>query len=218
MRRDDFYPGAWKDEPCFVIGGGPSVVVHDLRQLEGQRVIAINRALELIRPDIWTWLDERVWTWAKDGTLPELWAAMCRFYDRGLKVTRALPDHVSIYPGDVIEVPYDTEPLLGESFEHMHAANNSGFWALNMAYLLGANPIILIGYDCGPGEVIENWHDRWPKMTRGNAVRGFADYFRNAAEQLKARNVMVLNASPLTALDCWPVIHSLDDVLKGVLQ
>jgi hypothetical protein len=39
--------GAWEGEPCFIIGGGPSLKGFDFNRLRGQgRVIAINRALE----------------------------------------------------------------------------------------------------------------------------------------------------------------------------
>ena len=41
--------GAWADEPCFLIGGGPSLQGFDFAQLEGKgRIIAVNRSFHYV--------------------------------------------------------------------------------------------------------------------------------------------------------------------------
>lgn len=223
MGCEEFRPGAWRNEPAFIIGGGPSVRECRIEKIQGcGRIIATNRGLELpIKPDIWTWADLRLWMWALyDGLLKKLADAIRNFH--GLRVTRDTKSdyEARVYPRDVLLIPYTTEPKLGESFDRMHGANNTGFWALNMAYLLGANPIVLIGFDCatsdkGQEDSADWWHGGYPEFVRAESLQSYAGYFQEVAKQLDALGVTVFNASPLTELDCWPVME-LDDALAHI--
>jgi len=53
--------GEWAGEPCFIIGGGPSLKGFDFESLRGKgRVIAINRAYEHVPfADVHFFMDNR---------------------------------------------------------------------------------------------------------------------------------------------------------------
>lgn len=96
-------------------------------------------------------------------------------------------------------------------------SGNSGFQALNLAVLMGAARVILLGFDMGFGAGGEvHWHrpHAWRDPRTGSGlhnptqrlfdrwIRGFAA----ALPDLARAGVSVLNASRRTALDCFPRI------------
>jgi len=55
--------GAWKNKPCFIVGGGPSLKDFDWHLLKGRRTIGINRAFEKFEPTIMFSMDTRYLKW-----------------------------------------------------------------------------------------------------------------------------------------------------------
>jgi hypothetical protein len=88
----------------------------------------------------------------------------------------------------------------------IHSNGNSGFQAINLAYLLGSRRILLVGFDMklGPnGE--KHVHPDHPK----NMVQAqmFSEWIHKAAtlaKDLKLSGCEVVNCSVETALTCWP--------------
>jgi hypothetical protein len=88
--------------------------------------------------------------------------------------------------------------------------SNGGFQAINLAYHFGANRIVLLGYDMKVKDFHTHWHGGHP----GQNAQDFAPVldmmrpkFQSLVEPLKAAGVEVLNATPDSALDCWPKIQ-----------
>jgi hypothetical protein len=97
---------------------------------------------------------------------------------------------------------------------HIHYGANSGYQAINLAYLLGAGQIVLLGYDmqCTGGK--QHWfgdHPEGPMKTASN-YSGFVSNFTRLAEDLAAKGVDVVNCTRETALRCFRQAP-LDDVL-----
>lgn len=84
--------------------------------------------------------------------------------------------------------------------------SNSGFQAINLAALMGANPIVLMGFDMGvePGGRTHFFGDHpTPELQRPSPFGLFIRAFERAAPIYQQRGVVILNASARTALTCF---------------
>jgi hypothetical protein len=213
----------WAGSAAFVLGGGPSLNAHGDTLYEIEKygyVVATNRAIELpVRIDVWAWMEDQVFRWVRDGKVGQ--AAQERFlkFD-GVYAARKLKSRNVLYPHYVTEIDYTSDRMLGGSFRtKVNTHTNVGFFGMNLAWCLGANPIILIGYDQkGNADNVNEWyHDGWPKKPTPNANRVYdimRSGFENAARQAEEAGRQIWNASPNTALDCFPVFESLTEVFE----
>jgi hypothetical protein len=81
---------------------------------------------------------------------------------------------------------------------------NSGYQALNLAYLLGATTVLLCGFDMqlGPGGE-PHWFGEHPIPTKVAMFSAMLQHFPKLARELAARGVEVVNCSPWSALQCF---------------
>ena len=154
---DVLQDGEWKGQRCFIIAGGESVKDFDLKKLEGEHAIGINLAFRLFEPEIIYCVDARLWGWIESGdTGPE---------DRDkFNASKAIKVWSDITPApmpeDIVIAPNIGRPGLSHSFkEGVGVGTNSGFGAINLALLMGASEIYLIGYDFYG----ERWHKGYPQ-------------------------------------------------------
>lgn len=92
----------------------------------------------------------------------------------------------------------------------INQGNNGGYQAIGLAYQAGSKRIILLGYDMKGG----HWHGDHPAGL--NSKANFDLWIRNfeeLAKDLKEEGIEVLNATPKTALHCFPKIE-LEQALK----
>lgn len=95
----------------------------------------------------------------------------------------------------------------------IHTGGNSGFQALNLAVLLGAKTLILLGYDMQLQSGKRHFFGNHPgKMNKNSNYQAFMNHFCEAAPQLKRLGVQVINCTPGSALECFEK-RSLGDVL-----
>jgi hypothetical protein len=95
---------------------------------------------------------------------------------------------------------------LGREFIHWGA--NSGYQAINLAYLWGARRIILLGYDCKRIEGKSHWFGEHQNgLSRNHPLDTWRRNFPQLAADLKAEGVEVLNCSPDSALDCFEKVE-----------
>ncbi len=80
---------------------------------------------------------------------------------------------------------------------------NSAFGALNFAYHLRPRRIVLFGID-GNGINYYFYGRRRGSPKADELFKQLPDLFASAATQLKNRNIEVINASPQSALTCFP--------------
>jgi hypothetical protein len=77
--------------------------------------------------------------------------------------------------------------------------SNSGFQAIGLAILFGAARIVLVGFNMsGP-----HFFGAHPRPLINSTHRQFLPAFRAAAARMPA-GVTIVNATPGSALDCWP--------------
>jgi hypothetical protein len=93
-------------------------------------------------------------------------------------------------------------------------SSNSMVGAINLAAILGASPIYLLGVDCGPvrGQRTANYHtdylmasgdDCW--TTGDHQYLSYASDFEHwVAPSCKTRGIEVVNLNPASHVNCWP--------------
>lgn len=107
---------------------------------------------------------------------------------------------VSKYGINCIEAEF--EPGLGK--QKLHLGGNSGYQAVNLAYLMGAEKIILLGFDMQRTDGKEHWHGRHVNgLNRCSPYKTFVKNFDALAADLKQEGIPVLNATRQTALNCF---------------
>lgn len=188
-------PKLWPGGVVVCMASGPSLTQEDADYCRGKAdgVIVVNTTYKRAPwADVLCAADVRWWQWhkgAKDFA--------------GLKY--ATSKHVK-WSG--VQILKNTGPngleLEPTGLRHGH---NSGYRAVNLAYHFGAKVIILLGYDMKRGEApgrLEHWHGEHPIPSR-SSYPIFVKHFRTIAEPLKAAGVDIINCTPGSALDCFPM-------------
>lgn len=106
-------------------------------------------------------------------------------------------------------------PGLTTSPELIHGGGNSGYQAINLAYLFGARTIVLVGYDMQRTDGIAHWFGEHEKPL--GQVHPYARWIERMgplAQDLERAGVDVVNCTTTTALHCFRRA-SLDEVLTG---
>ena len=102
-------------------------------------------------------------------------------------------------------VGFSTNPAL------IHYGDNSGFQTLNLAVLLGSTYIVLVGFDMrfvgGKSHFFGDHDGIFQRVEYGS----FAAHFDKAPPP---PGVQIINATPSSAINCYPRMH-LDDALAG---
>jgi len=195
--------GQWEGQRAFVVGGGPSLKSFPFERLQGEHVIAVNRATEAVPwAELGFTMDGRFLTWfgRKMGAFE---GDLVYHADTADALADQLLEDIA---RDVFLLPRLGERALGSVLEHGlgHGAN-SGYGAAVLAYVLGARPVYLLGFDLNPGpEGEQTWfHNGYPANDAGPYAR-----FRRAFEWLAAKvpEGSILNASPDSSIHGFPKV------------
>ena len=96
----------------------------------------------------------------------------------------------------------------------IHYGSNSGFQAVNLALLKGCRRIVLVGFDMRVVDGKRHFFGDHPKPCHNGADYGnFVRRFETAAARLPP-DVQIVNATPNSALRCFPMV-SLEDALAA---
>lgn len=190
----------WTGQTCFILGGGPSLRGFRAGLLSYRRVIGVNEAGLSMMPscDVLLWSDARWFDWNR-GRLSE--------HSGLLKVAR----HRTDWPG-VHRVLYRQGADFCWSPDCV-AGPDAGLSAINLAVHFGAARIVLLGFDCRDFPKGQwrsgNWHNRHKcGPIEGQREGQFLPAHRRAAAALRAHGMAgrVVNATPDSVLDCWPMV------------
>jgi hypothetical protein len=195
--------GAWRGRRCFTIGGGPSLKGFDFLRLRGERIIAINKAfLDVPFADVMFGMDRPFIDDLQTGRLGENYRRAFEVFN-GLKLWLDLSGYT--YPPGVYSLPSAGEIGWTKSLrEGLYHGQNSGYGAINLALILGADPIYLLGYDCARGPAGEkNYHNGYPGHGNPDAMNIFRLAFEAGAAMLTPGGPRVVNLNPNSALRCF---------------
>jgi len=201
-----FHDGAWIGQPCFIIGGGPSLKGFDFERLRGRgRVIAINRVYEFVPfAEVHYFMDNPYYRRLRNEPG---WKAF-----PGIKVYLNMSGYV--VDGEVVSLrPLGRTGLSGSITTGLYHGNNSGVGAIGLAHCLGANPIYLLGYDGKrtPGD--SHFHSGYNKGMSDAVLARMTKDFDAIAPLLRAAGTHVINLNPDSAIRCFPFL--IMDVIVG---
>lgn len=202
MLYDIMPDGTWKDQRCFIIGGGESLKEFDFSKLKNELVIGVNRAYEMMDCTINYAMDNNLYRWITGGKLGQ--EAKNKFEDfKGIPVW--LDSAGYDYPKGIF--------ILNKSDGHknsyamkdgLKSGTNAGFGALNLAVCLGANPIYLLGFDMKGKEGEAGWwHNGYPERQSDKVYKAFNNDFKRTASELKEKGFRVINLNPESELKCF---------------
>jgi hypothetical protein len=219
-------PHEWEGETAFLVGGGPSLIGFDPARLAGLgRVIAINRMVlpfqawpGLPTADVMYFCDASFWH--RDG------AAIRAFY-RGPRIVT-----LARLPNDPDLLRLTRHARLGLSSDPRQLCHgaNSGYQAINLAYLFGAARIVLLGFDLKVSVSTGRTHAHGGYLPPNHSINDRLVYqgevshqlgqvhlpkFATLQDPLALAGVEVINASPHSALDVWPRM-SIDEALAAL--
>lgn len=193
-------PRAWDGETCFILAGGPSLRNREFQCLDAvrgrARCIAINSSYQLAPwADVLYWSDMAWWR-AWQGDVVENFTGYTVTIDHP-KLSWAKSLH------DLGQVGLSADPT------GIYRGNNSGYAAINLAYLFGVKRICLLGYDMRAVDGRTHWHrgHEWLRETPDQAdrklVNGFLPLFQYLVKPLQEAGVEVYNCTPGSMLHCW---------------
>jgi hypothetical protein len=204
--------GMWSGHRCFIVGGGPSLKGFDWSRLDGELVISINRAYEMGDWAVNVSMDADLIAYFESGAYGGVSASRWKQFagvrawwtDTKFEFPPADEDHR--YNHYIIEPAGRTEfPL--DSPGRLSAAKNSGYLALNLACVLGANPIYFLGFDMtGDGAGKQAWwHNGYDESRiQGDGVYdGMIQDFTELKPRLDAIGVSVINLNKNSRLTCY---------------
>jgi len=194
----------WQGETVYIIGGGPSLKTFNWNSLAGKKTIAINKAFYAYpNADILYFTDGRFYSWYKDDI--DLF--------KGKKYT-VTPGTVKLDPG-VNMLKRGQKLGLSKEKDTLCHGNNSGYAAINLAYLLGAKRIVLLGYDMGNDGKKSHFHEGYPTNAVSNSIyaNNFMPAFETLYPILKNSGIEIYNANEKSRLNIFPKI-SLEKALS----
>lgn len=190
--------GKWAGRRAFIIGGGPSLKHFDFSLLSGELCIGVNMAF-LHGPCVNLVLDH---------TLIQSLSGDPRWKNyRGVKVwvNGEAPAERGLFPGVLELTPcrdHNEMPRWSYSLSSgLWFGTNAGASALNLADVLGASPIYLLGFDMtGAAGKTKNWHDEYPEKQDEIVYKNFSiDFIRNVPN-IRGK---VINLNPASNLKCF---------------
>lgn len=173
----------------FICASGPSLTQSDVDYIRDKgMVIMINNGFQLAPwSDIIYACDTRWWS-----VYPEA----IKHRGRKISIQHKHPD---------VELWEHNNKINGIGDYMIHSnSGNSGQHAINLAYLLGAKEIILLGYDFQNTGGQVHWHgDHKHGLGNGAAHEPRIKHMNIAAKQLSDKGVKVINCTRETALECF---------------
>lgn len=184
-------PRLFKHRNVVVIASGPSLTKEDVDYCKNKATIFVVNDNYRLAP----WADllyaaDYPW-WVEHEGVPDF---------KGLKYTQ---DQRAAAAYGITHVDGRWRPGISHSREYIHYGYNSGFQAFNLAYLMGAKNIYLLGFDFmmdgdkkhwfgdHPGNLNKDMHEALLKMRR---------HMDSSARQCRNSALNVVNCSRRTAL------------------
>lgn len=204
-------PAAWPGETAFILGGGLSLSSQGAERLAGRRVIAVNSSYIAHPFADYLFAADARWLRLHRKALEGPWRGRVVTVSNavdwdGLLHLRKIHPPVAGKPGGVA---ITTDP------RGVAVRRSSLHGAINLAVLLGAKRLVLLGADGGHAAKGPRSHHAphpWAQKA-GCWDQQHAD-LATTVQPLIDLGVEVLNASPGSHWDLWPIV-TLDQMLEA---
>ncbi len=186
-------PRIWTGETCFIIGGGPSVNKINPKDLKGKRIITTNDAYRLFPFAEFCFFFDFDW-FERNRT------ELARF--TGIKVSIAGKTHEIPW---LRELKRGSKNCLSAVPTVVNHGVNSGHCAINLAVLLGATRIILVGFDMRVVDSNHNFHQNHEKRMKETLyAEEFIPSFDSLVDPLHILGIEIFNTTLDSAMNCFP--------------
>lgn len=189
------------DHRCFIIGGGSSIDIikssgFSFEKLSNEITFGVNKAYNLLIPTYLVFSDAYFWK---------------HFQNQIKKLTcyKIVPDNIiKGYKDETLiflrrsQTPRDILPTTLAS--PVSFINNSGVAALRIAYVMGCNPIYLVGIDVKIGEDGKShYHNDYKglRSTPPTRYNQFYTEFERTIKAMKGKNKEVVSCSKTSLLN-----------------
>ena len=191
----------WAGCRCVVAASGPSLTPEVAELCRGERVIAVNDAWRVVPADVLYACDEAWWSvhpMAARGFGGEKWTS------HSLKPKNdksALPAQFGVRV-----VRGEDRPGFSRDPGLIHYGNNSGFQAVNLAILFGADPIVLVGFDMRAVDGRRHFFGSHKAPLSDVGKFGIWIAHFTAAAAMLGGWPRIINSTPGSALGCFPMM------------
>lgn len=212
-------------EPCFIVGGGPSLDGFDYQLLNDKHVIAVNQAIfklpnanHFITMD-YTWLQNSRVMCGNQITQVQGQAFLRHPAEKIFVLAFFEPRLEVLSPSRFIDHQYDmTYDLsmfnrvvrvsgyggVGFCWDDFRAGSDSGYAALQLAVILGYKVIYLLGFDfCVSGVTTHGHSDYCPRdpVAFDYRLQEYLIPYPQAFDSLRAKGIQVLSGSHISRLN-----------------
>jgi hypothetical protein len=191
----------WAGRLAIVAATGPSLTPDIIEQCRGHIVLAVNDAMRVM-----PWADagyacDASW-WDVHKGCHDLQGQ--RWTSHSLNPQNDKSKIADKYPLHIIRG--EGKPGFSLDPDVIHYGNNSGYQAVNLAILFGADPIVLVGFDMHRVEDKNHFFGNHPSPLRN--ANTYSQWVKNfiVAAELLGRRPRILNATPGSALTCFPMV------------
>lgn len=185
----------WKGKDVFILGGGPSLKTFPISFLKTQKCIGCNHAY-LFGPevvDLLIFCDQCFYNSHKDRP------AFINFPNPKISNSETIQD-----PRDVIIVP---RAQTGWKKDALGFNANTGSAAINLALILGAARVFLVGFDMQLGsDLRQNWHKEVIRRANRFHYERYLSLMRSSVSDIAENwpEAQVINLNPDSKLDIFP--------------
>ncbi len=181
-----------------VAATGPSLTPEVAERLRGEIVVAVNDAWRMVPWAVALYACDSSW-WRHHEGVPDFTGE--KWTSHGLKPPNDKTEIAARYGLRV--VAGEMKPGFSLDPTRIHYGQNSGFQAVNLAILWGADPIVLVGFDM---RVVEDkrhfFGSHPPGLKSGGSYHVWVKHFERAKAMLPA-GIRIINATPGSALGCF---------------
>lgn len=196
-------PEEWKGETVFVVGGGPSVAYQRPHRLKGKRVIVINSSYETCPFADFLFFGDQRWH-VEHRERPAFKAFLAR---GGRVVTVSHPSGGPYLLKLRRIVPTSEANGLTVTRTGLSSQKTSFQGAINLAAMLGASKIILLGLDGRRSEQGMSHHHtphKWPTKPGDITWVRQRSQLQFIVKPLADRGIKVFNTCPYSTFPWWP--------------
>lgn len=195
----------WPGQTCVVAATGPSLTQEVADRCKGLPVVAVSDAYRLMPWAPVMHSADTDW-WKVHNGCPdfagEKWTLRKEYNDQAV---------IEKYGLKAIHERHSNGFSLNQHW--VMSGENSGLQAINLAILMGAARVVLVGFDMRIVEGRRHFFGDHPAPLRNNDYRKLLGYFRNAAANMPD-GIEVINCTPGSAIAHFPFM-SLEDALAG---
>jgi hypothetical protein len=201
QRADGMVPHLWDGATCAIFASGPTLTADQVERCRaaGLRAIAVNNGYRIAPwADAHLFYDLRWWGWHEAAPEWRAFAGRIFTLENGYLASR--DPRITCIRMNQSAAGLSLNPC------EINHGKNVGFGAINLAVLLGASRIVLLGYDMRRVDGRTYWHPDHPCMTHPRVFEAtMLPMFDALPGLLEAAGVSIVNCTPRSALRAFPM-------------